>query len=556
MKIHSNAWGADLPEKIQWDCYDLAGGLQWPLQVVEKLEDIGIKRLPSRAGWYRFLERMRRHDATRRIEKIAQSVAEAQAVADKHGIKAAVFVETLKTLAIDKAMTGDDKAATSLASAAATIWSNAQREKELELKTAAQATKDAALKLSLPLKEIQTQVEPVVPIFQAEEKEVVSAEPAPTPTETEPPMVNESDQPKIKTPQPHFDISVDFSYFECQVEGMGSYEKGEFCTLTVEVIKPGKAFSCWKEGNKVVSSASSYSFEVAGKRNLVAECVDVPEGAVRGLFSVNEEQDTLVWFAQGNLQYQASTNTWRIAAHQYDCIGSLNDSDGSETDDEQWIDLFGWGTGNNPTFRSVDNEDYGAFVDWGDNTVSLHQDGETHQNSNTWRTLTNDEWFHIINDRQTESGIRYAKAIVDEVNGVILLPDNWNKGSYNLNRPNESNAPYGSNVISQETWNSVFEAKGAVFLPAAGFRISDKQADYVNKTYDVGSSGRYWSSEKVFADSERAKSLQISNTGCSVAGEERSDEISVRLVHRQAVSHNRTGKSYKPQKGAKPRKQP
>ena len=148
MKIHSNAWGADLPEKIQWDCYDLAGGLQWPLQVVEKLEDIGIKRLPSRAGWYRFLERMRRHDATRRIEKIAQSVAEAQSVADKHGIKAAVFVETLKALAINKAMTGDDKAATSLASAAATIWSNAQREKELELKTAAQATKDAALKLA------------------------------------------------------------------------------------------------------------------------------------------------------------------------------------------------------------------------------------------------------------------------------------------------------------------------------------------------------------------------------------------------------------------------
>lgn len=414
--------------------------------------------------------------------------------------------------------------------------------------------KDAALKLSLPLKEIQTQVEPVVPIFQAEEKEVVSAEPVPTPTETETPMVNESDQPKIKTPQPHFDISVDFSYFECQVEGMGSYEKGEFCTLTVEVIKPGKAFSCWREGNKVVSSASSYSFEVAGKRTLVAECVDVPEGTVRGLFSVNEEQDTLVWFAQGNLQYQASTNTWRIAAHQYDCIGSLNDNDGSETDDDQWIDLFGWGTGNNPTFRSVDNEDYGAFVDWGDNTISVQQGGETRQNSNTWRTLTNDEWFHIINDRQTESGIRYAKAIVDEVNGVILLPDNWNKGNYNLNRPNESNATYGSNVISQETWNSVFEAKGAVFLPAAGFRISDKQADYVNKTYDVGSSGRYWSSEKVFADSERAKSLQISNTGCSVAGEERSDEISVRLVHRQAVSHNRTGKTYKPQKAVKPRK--
>ena len=45
--------------------------------------------VPSRAGWYRFLARMRRADAERRIEKIAQSVAEAEKVADRHGIKAA-----------------------------------------------------------------------------------------------------------------------------------------------------------------------------------------------------------------------------------------------------------------------------------------------------------------------------------------------------------------------------------------------------------------------------------------------------------------------------------
>ena len=410
--------------------------------------------------------------------------------------------------------------------------------------------KDEILKLPLTLMKIQAQTEPDELSFILENEEVAPAEPAPTPTVTETPKVEENVQPKNKTPQPTYDIEVDFSYFECQVEGTGSYEKGETCTLTVEVSKEGKAFSCWKEGNKVVSSASSYSFEVAGKRKLIAECVDVPEGAVRGLFSVNEEQDTMVWFAQGNLQYQASTNSWRIAAHQYDCIGSFNDSVMSETDDG-WIDLFGWGTGNNPTFNSTKNDDYGAFVDWGGNSISI---GETRQNSGAWRTLSSDEWFHIISDRQTESGLRYAKARVEDVNGVILLPDNWNRANYSFNRPNESNAPYGSNVISLSEWNSIFEAKGAVFLPAAGFRICDKQADYVNKTYDVGNSGRYWSSEKVFADSEHAKSLQISDTGCSTGGEERSDEISVRLVCRQTVYHNKTGKTNKPQKTVKPRK--
>lgn len=408
--------------------------------------------------------------------------------------------------------------------------------------------RDASLKLELSLTKKEVQNELVETPSQTENEEVPPVAPAPISGETKTPKANDNTQSKVKLPQ--YEIGVDYSYFDCQVEGMGSYEKGETCTLTVEVIKPGKAFSCWKDGNKVVSSASSYSFEVTGKRNLVAECVDVPQGAVRGLFSVNEEQDTMVWFAQGNLQYQASTNSWRLAAHQYDCIGSFNDSVMSETD-EGWIDLFGWGTGNNPTFNSTKNDDYGAFVDWGNNSISA---GGTRQNSGMWRTLTNDEWFHIINDRQTESGVRYAKAKVEEVNGLILLPDNWNKDNYRLNRPNESNAPYGSNVLSLEEWNSIFEAKGAVFLPSAGFRICDKQANYVNKTYDVGNSGRYWSSEKVFADSEHAKSLQIANTGCSVGGEERSDEISVRLVCRQTVFHNKTGKAYKPQKTVKYRK--
>ena len=146
-KERCDAWGANLPEETRWELYDACNGLAWPLPVVDELEKRGIA-LPSRAGWYRFLLRMRKADAARRIEKIAQSVAEAQAVADKHGIKAAVFVETLKTLAIDKAMGGDDKAATALASAAASIWDRAQKEKELELKAAAQRTKDEQLKLA------------------------------------------------------------------------------------------------------------------------------------------------------------------------------------------------------------------------------------------------------------------------------------------------------------------------------------------------------------------------------------------------------------------------
>ena len=146
-KTRTDAWGSDLPEETRWRIYDELGMLKFGEETLMRLAKIGAD-VPSRAGWYRFLARMRQADAERRIAKIAQSVAEAEKVADNHGIKAAVLVETLKTLAVDRAMTGDDKGATAFASAAASIWDRAQREREIELKQAAQRTRDEQLTLA------------------------------------------------------------------------------------------------------------------------------------------------------------------------------------------------------------------------------------------------------------------------------------------------------------------------------------------------------------------------------------------------------------------------
>ena len=146
-KTRSDSWGADLPEEMRWRIYDELGALAFGEDAMTRLSKM-CAELPSRAGWYRFLSRMRQADAERRIEKIAQSVAEAERVADKHGVKAAVLVETLKTLAVDRAMTGDDTAAQKFAAAAASIWDRAQREREIELKQSAQRTRDEQLKLA------------------------------------------------------------------------------------------------------------------------------------------------------------------------------------------------------------------------------------------------------------------------------------------------------------------------------------------------------------------------------------------------------------------------
>lgn len=87
---------------------------------------------------------------------------------------------------------------------------------------------------------------------------------------------------------------------------------------------------------------------------------------------------------------------------------------------------------------------------------------------------------------QQTSGVRYATAQVNNVNGVILLPDNWSSSYYSLNDANSFHGSFNSNIISQNDWNTHFEANGAVFLPAAGYR------SYLT-VYDVNTAGNYWS---------------------------------------------------------------
>ena len=223
-----------------------------------------------------------------------------------------------------------------------------------------------------------------------------------------------------------------------------------------------------------------------------------PTGAINGLFSVGE--NTGVVFSQGNLQYQASTNTWRFAENQYDYIGSANSNVSSTY--TGWIDLFGWGTSGynhgancyQPWSTSTSNSDYYAYgnsqynlfdqtgkADWGYNAIS---NGGNTENSG-WRTLTWNEWDYLFNTRSTSSGIRYSKATVNGVNGVILLPDDWSADYYTLSNTNTSGASFSSNVITASQW-ATLEQHGAVFLPAAGYR--DGTSVYID-----GFGGNYWS---------------------------------------------------------------
>lgn len=231
-------------------------------------------------------------------------------------------------------------------------------------------------------------------------------------------------------------------------------------------------------------------------RELNNVSVELPEGALPGVFSVSETKK--VFFSKGNLQakYNGAGYDWSFAANQWDYIGAnagntTIKSDGTVADDAV-VDLFCWSTdapNNNWGIHTktdlTDGYTDGDFKDWGGNVGDGH----------TWHTLTGGdggELGYMFNTRGGSSAVRYAKATISlnefvDIVGIVLVPDGWNAATYALNDTNKHNARFDSNTIPFGEWTDKLEAAGCVFLPAAGYR-SATIVDAVN------SRGYYWSS--------------------------------------------------------------
>ena len=321
------------------------------------------------------------------------------------------------------------------------------------------------------------------------------------------------------------------------VTGGGSYEQGQNCTLTA-TANTGYTFLQWTENENQVSTNANYTFTVTGNRTLIAQFQSqpqVPTGAINGLYSVSATKQ--VYFSQGNLQYQASTHTWRHAENQWDYVG-VDNANVSETY-SGWMDLFGWGTSGyshgavcyQPWSTSENDENYHPYgsytdnlfdqtgqADWGYNAIS--NGGNT---TNSWRTLKKEEWDYVLFHRNTVSGIRFAKAIVNGVNGVVLVPDSWSASTYALNAANNIDVGY-CNTISSQDWTNILQPSGAVFLPASGSR-------YGSLVYNYGAVGVYWTSSRT--SSNNAYYLLFNGSsynGLSIGNEQIHHGNSVRLV--------------------------
>ena len=271
-------------------------------------------------------------------------------------------------------------------------------------------------------------------------------------------------------------------------------------------------------------------------------------GMLPGIFSVSATKQ--VKFSQGNLQYQASTNTWRFASNQYDIIGTDNTNISSSYNG--WIDLFGWGTSGwnngNVFYHPYDSDDvngawYGpegeydltgeyANCDWGVyNRIS--NGGNT---TGTWRTLTVEEWMYLLYERSTAYDIRFATATISGIcAGIIILPDDWSPNIYSLYDTNNGSSPY-ANIISAENWN-ILENAGAVFISASGYRSGTYVTIGDLSNIQQAQRGTYWTTNKVDNNVSQAKCFDFNGNNyyyyfslnCNNFG--RQIGCSVRLVH-------------------------
>ena len=215
-------------------------------------------------------------------------------------------------------------------------------------------------------------------------------------------------------------------------------------------------------------------------------------GALKGKFSIDKKGTKAIQFSQGNLQYQASTDTWQFAEHQYDIIGEGNENISSTYDG--WIDLFGFGTsgynGKVPYMTSTDPKDYGdgpkvpiigTRYDWGIHNAISNGGNATKM----WRTL-DDELYDILHTRPNAAKL-FGFGTIDGIKGMILLPDEWttpdgltfnpalenglewDDEDYYYDNLSENN--FSHNTYTKEQWDDIMQPKGAVFLPVTGYRI-------------------------------------------------------------------------------------
>ncbi len=246
----------------------------------------------------------------------------------------------------------------------------------------------------------------------------------------------------------------------------------------------------------------------------------LPDYIIPGLFEIGQvaryfDYDThepvlkpkQVYFSKGNLQYQASTRTWRFAEHQYDVVGTIHSSqeegathfgnvkEGTTYSDNAlisttysgWIDLFGWGTANAPANVTTDVNNYSTFHEWGDKKISNGGNQEKQ-----WRTLTADEWRNLIRRQRSADYFDNRLYTCGDVTGAIA-----EAGTGLFFYPDGYTGSISSSIISISKSDFLpLENQGVVYLPPTMMRMVGENEEYCRFIHvkPAGGNCYYWSS--------------------------------------------------------------
>ena len=294
-------------------------------------------------------------------------------------------------------------------------------------------------------------------------------------------------------------------------------------------------------------------------------------------FSVSDNKK--VYFSKANLRFVGfnnNTGSWSFHENQVDAsfaspgygstsnYGSISAGYIAIPSGESTNDRFAWGLYGN---HGMYEDDWPAITtnlskadgnDWGCAFTADDDEG------GNWRTLTIDEWNYLFNGRSqqkrflkvtlklAESGDLYA------VQGILLFPDDYVEPAgltktftYNYNTSASTGTGYvladGSKMTDALLYTDPASnsykmlAAGAVFLPAAGYRIDNTYYQYYCHTQGVYLSsikrdayGYYWSSTSgaynEFSHTSRAFYFDRSRVGEASSYMDRENAMCVRLV--------------------------
>jgi len=209
----------------------------------------------------------------------------------------------------------------------------------------------------------------------------------------------------------------------------------------------------------------------------------------------------LVRFTAGNLVYKIDTYLYQIAPSQEYVINSSSFVSYYEAsnnlittvlnDNTKYIDVFSWGTGNNPAYTSKQGDLFAEWTDWGtvleENTFTPA--GCRTPTSEEWKALFNKQWIALT---RLYEGTSRTKNV-----GIVVFP--YNMTAEDCNSYLEEGSVVKYDGIS-DSWtlteckmslSNLYKSK-ALYLPGCGHAIPLEGAD--ENIFMPDSDHYYWTS--------------------------------------------------------------